>query len=161
LGAKNAKVAAPLIDAGMDAAASSVDAAANVNENASDNDENQARTQVGTPVTSPLPKPSRTAQKTTDTPKRVVVATPEPLSSAARDALLGAMRRGDCGRVEKALAAIITSHGKATPAEVLWMKAWCLRKRGDVAGSRSMFDRVAGRVGWPLPAGDELPPLPR
>lgn len=84
----------------------------------------------------------------------------EALDAGVEAALLASLRIGDCARANRAIGTIMNAHGAATPPEVVWMKAWCTRKAGDIATSRRLFDRVRGKVAWPVPADDTLPSVP-
>lgn len=78
-------------------------------------------------------------------------------------AILGTIRAGRCTQALKALGELERGLGAETPRNAVWLKAYCLRKGGDVAGSAALFARY-GAPGtaspWVVPSGDELPPLP-
>lgn len=125
-----------------------------------------------TPAAHPkAPAPAARPKAPAPTPEKVIdidVGTdraPEVDTGAGPDvsgivpALLATVRAGRCVQALNALAELDRGLGRAAPREALWLTAYCKRKLGDVAGSAALFQRY-GRGPWPVPTGDELPPLP-
>jgi ferric-dicitrate binding protein FerR (iron transport regulator) len=76
--------------------------------------------------------------------------------------LLGPIMQAVKGqRCVQALAALRALEAKVElPRQGVWMQAYCMRRLGDVGGSRLLFSRYGPSGPWSVPSGDELPPLP-
>ena len=74
--------------------------------------------------------------------------------------ILGAVRAGRCVQALSALEQVSRAVDGRLPRSAVWLTAWCQRKLGNIESSRRLFARY-GSGPWPVPVGDELPPLPR
>ncbi|MCC6623729.1 MAG: FecR domain-containing protein [Deltaproteobacteria bacterium] len=93
----------------------------------------------------------------------VGAAAPEVTAAdAARlvEPILMTVRAGRCAQALNAIGEIRRATHEDGPRSLLWLRAWCKRKLGDVEGSASLFRRYGSAGPWPVPVGSELPPLP-
>lgn len=75
--------------------------------------------------------------------------------------ILGAIRSGRCVQALSALERISRAVHERLPRSAVWLTGYCQRSLGNLEASRRSFARYGTGGPWPVPAGDELPPLPR